>query len=60
MNMKKIDHSLEQTVSSINFHFFLSLNFESECIMSMLFIEPFVFVGAVMCFKMHGKENRFF
>lgn len=41
----------------MNFHFFLSLNFESECIMSILFIEPFVFVGAVMCFKMHGKKN---
>lgn len=23
--------------------------------MSILFIDPFVFVGGVMCFKMHGK-----
>lgn len=28
--------------------------------MSIMFIETFVFVGAVMCFKMHGKNIDFF
>lgn len=27
--------------------------------MSILFIEPFVFVGGVMCLKMHGKNIDF-
>lgn len=40
----------------INFHFFVSLNLN---VMSVLFLEPFVFVGAVTCFKMHGEKTEF-